>query len=102
MDRKFFKILTILLVVLSPLFVIPAAAVEGYGEFPFNGGTTTDGIEISNPTLFGFFRYKQENCYMATKVDKKNHSYIKFNIKVPNGKEAGFNFNRFLYEINSD
>ena len=25
-----------------------------------------------------------------------------FNIKVPNGKEAGFNFNRFLYEINSD
>jgi len=102
MDRKFFKILTILLVVLSPLFVIPAAAVEGYGKFPFNGGTTTDGIEISKPTLFGFFRYKQENCYMATKVDKKNHSYIKFNIKVPEGKEAGFNFNRFLYEINTD
>lgn len=98
MGRKYFKILTILFVVFSPLFVIPAAA-DNVGEFPFDGGTTTDGIVVSQPYLSYFYRYKSENCYMPWK--KRKSCYIMFNVKVPKGKEAGFCFNRFLNVVTS-
>lgn len=90
MDRKFFRILVMLLFTLSPFFVAHADDKK-YGEFPHGGGTTSDGIEVTQPSLHHMAKIKDMNQYV-TAFYKDCH--LSFKVKVPAGKDADLYFTR--------
>ena len=89
MDRKFIYLFTVLLFCL-----FHHSQVLAYGEFPFNGGVTSDSIEVSVPELESLTKLKYTNSYQV-----KNHATtasIKFRVKVPSGRSACLEFKRFF------
>ena len=90
MGKKFFYILTVL------LFSISAASADDATKtlFPMDGGTTSDGIIISTPTIDGFQIMAKDNKINAEKLRKK--ASMTFTITVPDGKVASIDFKLLL------
>lgn len=90
MGKKFFYILTVL------MFSISAASADEPTKtlFPMDGGTTSDGIIISMPTIDGFQIMAKDNKINAEKLRKK--ASMTFTITVPDGKVASIDFKLLL------
>jgi hypothetical protein len=90
MGRKFFYILTVLLFSLS-------ISSFGYGikkPFLWQGGTTKDGIVISEPQLDGFL-VNGTNSGLSV-VEKKKKATMIFDVMIPNGKVADLEYKVFI------
>ena len=90
MGRKFFYILTVLLFSLS-------INSFGYGikkPFLWQGGTTKDGIVISEPQLDGFL-INGTNSGLSV-VEKKKKATMIFDVMIPNGKVADLEYKVFI------
>ena len=90
MGKKFFYILTVL------MFSISAASADEPTKtlFPMDGGTTSDGIIISTPTIDGFQIMAKDNKINAERLRKK--ASMTFYITVPDGKVASIDFKLLL------
>ena len=86
MDRKIIYLFTFLLVYLCQ----PSTVYAAKEAFPFEGGTTSDSIIISNVKLDKFKRTKG-NYIQYVKGSKK--STMSFSITVPDGKTAQLSYN---------
>ena len=84
MGRKFFYIVTVLLFSLST-----ASADEEKQPFPMKGGTTSDGIIVSEPLMNGF-QSTEDNRLNVVKKNMK--ADVIFDIIVPDGKEAALEY----------
>ena len=86
MGKRIFYILTVL------LFSISTASADNATKtlFPMDGGTTSDGIIISKPTIDGFQIMAKSNKLNAEKCRKK--ASMTFAITVPDGKVASIDF----------
>ena len=102
MGRKYFYILTVLLFSLS-------ISSFGYGikkPFLWKGGTTKDGIVISEPKMDGFLVNGAKTG--LTVVQEKQKATMVFDVMVPNGKVAEIEYKVFILlssdqeEVSSD
>ena len=89
MDRKFFYFFTFLLFYLFPLTATAAGI-----DFPFKGGTTSDGITITEVELDKFVKAKDSNSLQVKNGSKK--PMMSFNVKVPTGKTASLKYKVLL------
>ena len=92
MDRKFFYFLTIVLFGfphLSAALADDAAKME----FPINGGTTSDGIEITDVQCNGFEESSNGNGFF---IENSSEPSFSFNVTVPEGKDACLRYKVFL------
>ncbi len=87
MGRKLFYLFTFLLFGLSAIHA-------GEIDFPFNGGTTSDGIKIYDVKTKGFHKVPNKNSIMVAK--NKNVASMEFLVSVPEGKEAILQYEFFL------
>ena len=95
MGRKFIYILTVLLFSLS-------INSFGYGikkPFLWKGGTTKDGIVISEPKMDGFLVNGAKTG--LTVVQEKQKTTMVFDVMVPNGKVAELEY-KVLILLSSD
>ena len=83
MGKKFFYIFTVLLFSLSAASA--ATDTEGKQLFPLMGGTTSDGIVVSEPLLDGF-QVTTDN--MLNVVETVAKATAIFTVTVPDGKVA--------------
>ncbi len=92
MGRKFFYIFT-LLFYLFHCSTIHADDTKT-GEFPLKGGTTSDGIVISNVTMEGMRKMAKTNTlHIESDADKASYN---FNVTVPDGKTACLKYRLLL------
>ena len=87
MGRKLFYLFTFLLFGLSAIHA-------GEIDFPFNGGTTPDGIRIYDVKTDGFHKVPNQNSIMV--ADNDNVASMEFFVSVPEGKEAILQYEFFL------
>ena len=73
--------------------LLPSTALA-YGEFPFNGGMTSDSIIVSEPELQSFTKLKDKNSYQLEK--EATTASIKFRVTVPSGCSGSLEFKRFF------
>ncbi|MBQ4387967.1 MAG: hypothetical protein II822_10245 [Prevotella sp.] len=85
MDRKYFTFLLFYLLVFFP-FTATAAG----DEFPFEGGTTSDGITVTKPQSSSFQKLESKNSYHITGMS--NTATMTFYVTVPEGKTASLQF----------
>ena len=91
MGKKLFYLITVLPFYLFTFLPLPAGAKAG---FPVKGGTTSDGITITEPKLKHFVLVDDGYSYKIEGNSTKN--YIKFNVTVPKGQEASLRYKFFL------
>ena len=84
----YFSLFTFLFSLLQPYTAL------AYGEFPFNGGTTSDSITLSEPELQSFIKLKDKNFYQLEK--EATTASIKFRVTVPTGQLGSLEFKRFF------
>lgn len=84
----YFSLFTFLFSLLQPYTAL------AYGEFPFNGGTTSDSITLSEPELQSFIKLKDKNFYQLEK--EATTASIKFRVTVPSGQLGSLEFKRFF------
>ncbi len=89
MGRKFFYILTVLLFYLS---TANAAGTVNKHVFPIQGGTTSDGIVVSEPVLDGFKMTKKK----LNVIEQRKKASMIFTVTVPDGKVAVLNYKVFI------
>lgn len=91
MGRKIFYLFTFL------LFSLTTANAAG-AEFPFEGGMTSDSIQISNVKFTNFQKLANENSIHINGICKK--ASVEFYVSVPKGKTASLKY-QILFEIAS-
>lgn len=96
MDRKFIYLFTLLLCYLCQ----PSTAFAGEMDFPFSGGTTSDGIVISDVLMKGFNKSNGIDRIQVVKGDRK--STMSFSITVPDGQTAELSYKVLLHIKASD
>ena len=93
--KRIFYILYFIFSVAPFIFSVALpTTVLAYGEFPFNGGTTSDSITLTEPELQSFIKLKDKNFYQLEK-DSTTAS-IKFRVTVPSGQLGSLEFKRFF------
>lgn len=90
MGRKLFYIFTVLLFSLSTA----SAVNETKLPFPVKGGTTSDGIVVSEPLIDGFLI--MENTKELNVIEQKTKATMTFNVTVPDGKVAVLEYKVFI------
>lgn len=96
MGRKFLYLFMVLPFYL--LSFLPLTATAAKVEFPFAGGTTSDGIIVTEPVLKHFMFIKDKEVFL---VDSTSSSpYIKFSVTVPKEKQAVLKY-KFFFNISS-
>ncbi len=95
MGRKLFYLITVLPFYLFTFLPLPAGAKAGS---PIKGGTTSDGITITEPKLKHFVLVDDGYSYKIEGNSTKNS--IKFSVNIPKGQEASLRY-KFFLEINS-
>ena len=96
MDRKFLYLLTVLpfyLLTLIPITVSAANVV-----FPYEGGTTSDGIVVTKPVLKKFQLIKENELFQVD--SNSSNPSIKFSVTVPDGQQAVLRY-KFFFNISS-
>ena len=88
MGRKFIYLFTILLLDIFYLSTVHAADTK----FPFNGGKTSEGVQISALELDGF-TIANNNLQIE---DNSDYAKVKFYVTVPKGKTASLKYEVFL------
>lgn len=91
MGKKIFSI------ILLCLFTCPLVHADK-GEFPFEGGMTSDSIKIDSVKLTNFQRMAGKNTFQINRTCKK--ATIDFKVTVPKGKTAYLKYVTFL-EVSS-
>ena len=89
MGRKFIYLIIVLL-----FSLFHHSTVQAYGEFPFNGGMTSDSIILSEPELQSFIKLKDKNSYQLE--NEATTASIKFRVIVPSGRSGSLEFKRFF------
>ena len=90
MGRKLFYIFTVLLFSLSTA----SAVNETKLPFPIKGGTTSDGIKVTEPLIDGFLI--MENTKELNVIERKTKATMTFNVTVPDGKVAVLEYKVFI------
>ena len=90
MGRKLFYIFTVLLFSLSTA----SAVNETKLLFPIKGGTTSDGIKVTEPLIDGFLI--MENTKELNVIERKTKATMTFNVTVPDGKVAVLEYKVFI------
>ena len=88
MGRKFFYIFTVL------LFSLSTASADNRQPFPFKGGTTSDGIVVSEPQIDGFLIVEDTKELNVIKGKKK--AMMTFSVTIPDGKVAALEYKAFI------
>ncbi len=71
-------------------FLICPAAAQVKVEFPYDGGTTSDGITVSNVKWQGFTKARDKNALIVG--DGNDKSTVRFKVSVPKGKVASLKY----------
>ena len=95
MDRKYITFL-----LFNLLAFLPFTATAAGDEFPFEGGTTSDGIIVTKPQSSSFQKLKDLNTYQV-KSDE-SECEMTFSVTVPKGKTAYLRFGLILNLIPND
>ena len=90
MGRKLFYIFTVLLFSLSTA----SAVNETKLPFPIKGGTTSDGIKVTEPLIDGFLI--MESTKELNVIERKTKATMTFNVTVPDGKVAVLEYKVFI------
>lgn len=95
MDKKFFNLFTIILFYLCSLSTVHAADGDtNKFMFPIDGGTTSDGIVVSNVNRDGF--EKMESSKTLHVESSSESPSMNFDVNVPKGKDANMKFKLLL------
>lgn len=97
MGKKLYYLFTFLLLNLFNLSIVHAAKVD----FPIKGGTTSDGIVISNVKMEYFQKNDTQNRIQLVGVKDGKKCTFSFNIDVPDKQEAEISY-KLLLEMHGD